>query len=362
MNRWSICILVAALSLAGIGHAEETAQPEKTRPEDDKVEAAIKKATDYLLSQQKDDGSIQDAKNETAMTSLAIMALSATGHLTTDQTKEGKALRKALEFVLRDDRQEENGYFGSRDGSRMYGHGIVSLMLAELLGMGVDEDHDRRIRKRLDKAIQLILWAEDRKQADSGHHGGWRYTPDTMDSDLSVTIWQLLALRSAKNAGLDVPKKAIDAAIGYLKRSYYSQRDTEGKPINMKSACGYQPGGSPSFASGAAGLLALQACGEYEAPEVKGSAEWLKELKLDYNTAMFFYGTYYYAQGMYQYSGEYAEHAKRITESILLPKQQEDGSWQAPGGYEQAAGKVYSTSMAILSLSVQYHYLPIYQR
>lgn len=322
----------------------------------------IKKATDYLLSQQKSDGRIQDAKNETAMTSLAIMALSATGHLTTDQTKEGEALRKALEFVLRDDRQEENGYFGNRDGSRMYGHGIVSLMLAELLGMGVDEDHDRRIRKRLDKAIQLILWAEDRKQTNSGHHGGWRYLPTSDDSDLSVTIWQLLALRAVKNAGLDVPKKAIDAAIGYLKRSYYSQRDTEGKPINMKSACGYQLGRGPSFASGAAGLLALQACGEYEAPEVKGSAEWLKELKLSYDIEMFFYGMHYYAQGMYQYGGEHAEHAKRTAESILLPKQQEDGSWQATRGHENVAGKVYATSMAVLSLSVQYHYLPIYQR
>jgi hypothetical protein len=265
--------------------------------------------------------------------------------------------------VLRDDRVEENGYYGNRDGSRMYGHGIVTLMLAEVLGMGVDEESDRRVRKRLEKSIELILWSEERKDKNNwAHYGGWRYQPHDGDSDLSVTIWQLLSLRAAKNAGLDVPKAAIDKAIKYLEVCYRSERDKDGKPKRLKSACGYQPGRDPSYASGAAGLLALQVCGKYEALEVKGSADWLKDRVLNYNEEFFFYGTYYYAQGMYQRGGDYADHARGAVEHILFEKQEKDGSWLPPHHHERNAGRVYATAMGILSLSVRYHYLPIYQR
>jgi hypothetical protein len=47
---------------------------------------------------------------------------------------------------------------------------------------------------------------------------------------------------------------------------------------------------------------------------------------------------------------------------MLLPKQAGDGSWTAANGEEKNHGAVYSTSMAVLSLSVKYHYLPIYQK
>ncbi len=360
MNRLFISVLLACV-VVHVCSAEEATVSAVNSAEDDEVDQCMRKALEYLLSQQKGDGAIFDARNQTAMTALAIMAIYSAGHMPADDTKEGKALVKALEFVLHEDRCEKNGYFGNRDGSRMYGHGIVTLMLAEALGMGVDEDQDRRIRERLEKAVQLILWSEDR-QKGRNHYGGWRYHPNGKDSDLSVTIWQLLALRAAKNAGLEVPKKSIDKAIEYLKRCYKSKRDKSGNPTDMKSACGYQPGGRPGYASAAAGLLALQVCGEYDVPEVKGSANWLRGRKLNYGEKFFFYGTYYYAQGMYQCGGEFADHAKRNVESILLEKQREDGSWKSRAEHESSAGKVYATSMAVLSLSVHYHYLPIYQR
>jgi hypothetical protein len=47
---------------------------------------------------------------------------------------------------------------------------------------------------------------------------------------------------------------------------------------------------------------------------------------------------------------------------LLLPLQGRDGSWEQGGGDGRETGKVYATSMAILSLAVKNHYLPIYQR
>ena len=47
---------------------------------------------------------------------------------------------------------------------------------------------------------------------------------------------------------------------------------------------------------------------------------------------------------------------------VLLPKQGPDGSWMGQSGQERGAGRVYATSLAVLSLAVKFHFLPIYQR
>jgi hypothetical protein len=331
-------------------------------PGADKTDQAISRAISFLASIQGKDGEIADrGNNQTAMTSLAIMALAATGHQPSDDTKEGVAMKRALAFVLRPDRQDPQGYLGGRDGSRMYGHGITTLMLTEMLGMGVDTQQDQIIRDRCKKAVELILRSQSARK-DPRNQGGWRYQPDSGDSDLSVTVWQVMSLRAAKNAGLEVPKEAIDQAVGYIKRCYKVGREAAGKSEGTKSACGYEPGRNPEYAMASAGLLSLQVCGEYECPEVKGSAEWLKEKKVEYNSEWFFYGTYYFAQGMYQRGGDYAVYARKAVEDLLLPKQSPDGSWQGQHGQERDAGRVYATSMAVLCLAVKYHYLPIYQR
>jgi hypothetical protein len=65
---------------------------------------------------------------------------------------------------------------------------------------------------------------------------------------------------------------------------------------------------------------------------------------------------------MYQRGGEHATTAQQLVQDMILEKQAADGSWTAENGSENGHGAVYATSMAILSLSVKYHYLPIYQK
>lgn len=327
------------------------------------VDKAVARGVEFLVSRQDADGAIVTDKGNKqhthALTSLSIMALSAVGHQPVDETVPGKALRKALEYMLANGRQDTNGYYGQIDGSMMYGHGIVTLMLAEMLGMGVDVKQDGLIRERCQKAVDLIVRSQKANKG-ANFRGGWRYQPASADADLSVTVWQVMALRAAKNAGLIVPKETIDEAVAYLRRSYFSPRDKDGVVLDRKSAFAYQPGAGPSYAMGSAGLLALQVCGEYDAPETAGATQWLREFKSkNAKTGYFYYGTYYYAQGMYQRGGDIAKEARQLVESLLLAEQKPDGSWQGVG---TETSKIYATAMALMSLSVRHHFLPIYQR
>jgi hypothetical protein len=325
-----------------------------------RVDEALKKATQYLLSQQDAaTGAIHNKmRNETAMTSLSLLALGSLGHQPSDPSPEGLAMKKALGYVLAAERQETDGYFGRKDGSRMYGHGITSLMLAEMLGMGADAQMDQLLREKTRKAIELILRAQKVPKNDS-QRGGWRYSPDAGDSDMSVTVWQTMALRAAKNAGMDVPKESIDEAVRYIKRCYEPTDERRGQ-IRL-GGFGYQ-GRGRELSTTSEGLLALLVCGDYDSDEVKGASERLLRDGVKQGERWFFYTTYYYAQSMYQRGGKYAEEGKRVVADVLLPIQSREGWWEGQGGEERGGGKIYATAMAVLSLAVKNHYLPIYQR
>ncbi|MFM8175464.1 MAG: hypothetical protein ACKN81_18130, partial [Pirellulaceae bacterium] len=178
----------------------------------------------------------------------------------------------------------------------------------------------------------------------------------------SVSVWQLMALRSAKTDGIDVPSSAIELAIQYLKRSCTAPLDPSGTPTKEITGFAYTPGsGDIQYSMTSAGILAMQVCGQYDSPLVAQATKWLQDHPPAWGTRYFLYGTYYYAQGMHQQGGEVAQTARRLVREALLPKQNPDGGW-TPEGEEAGGSRIYATSMAILSLSVDHHYLPIYQR
>jgi hypothetical protein len=334
-------------------------------PSADAIDHAVERGLGFLLTQQDPaTGAINNPGfgDRLAVTNsaLAIMAFASVGNTPRDATPQGRAMGRALAFVLRENNQRETGFLGGpREQARMYGHGIITLMLAEMLGMGEDEAQDRDIRDHLSKAVDMIVRSQLMPKRDPRSIGGWRYEPASTDSDLSVSVWQVMALRAANNAGLTVPREAVENAVKYLKNSYVSPRDKDGHPTNLRSGFAYQPGGGATFSTAAEGLLALQVCGDYTGPEVVGAGNYLLSQRPGGN--WFYYGTYYYAQGMYQRGGQCADEAAGQVPRVLLPAQDDRGAWRALGG-EAAGGPVLCTGLAILSLSVKYHYLPIYQR
>jgi hypothetical protein len=149
----------------------------------------------------------------------------------------------------------------------------------------------------------------------------------------------------------------------YLERSFVSPRGRNGDPDKKVSGFAYMPRqGRATESMTGAGLLAMQVCGQYESPYVLGAADWLLEHPPEWKDRFFFYGIYYYAQGMYQRGGSHADTASEHVLKMLLDKQQENGAWLADNNDEKKHGKVYATALAVLSLSVKHHFLPIYQR
>src|SRR5262249_12580735 len=146
-----------------------------------------------------------------AITSLAVMAFLSAGHVP-GEGKYGKVIEKAVAWVM--DRQRANGLIANDGGHQMYHHGIATLMLAEGWGMP-GKGKGKEGPKAVEKAVLLILKAQ---RTQGVNKGGWRYRVEHHDgSDISVTGWQVMALRAARNLGCDVPPKTIENAVEYIK-------------------------------------------------------------------------------------------------------------------------------------------------
>jgi hypothetical protein len=316
--------------------------------EDHVVDRAVVNALKFLASEQHPNGSweAEQGNQSTAATSLAVMAFLAAGHVP-GEGPYGLAIDRGVAFVL--SHQEGNGMLVNRRGhGPMYEHGISTLMLAEVSGM-TNQDLAARTKKGLEKAVRLILLAQDARKPKN-EAGGWRYQHSSRDSDLSVTAWQMLALRAAKDIGCDVPVESINRAVDYVKKC----ADQRG--------FGYQPGQSSRATMTAAGVLALQVCDHQDDNEVARGIEFVKRHPLRLNDGWFFYGAYYNAISTYKFGGEDWELTKADLFEILCANQKPTGGWYAGNPLEAGQGPIYATSLSVLALTVEYGYLPIYQR
>ena len=295
------------------------------------AERAIDNGLKYLAGTQAKDGG-WDNNARYASTALALMAFMLQGHFP-KYGKYAQTTDKALGFLLKRSRAGA-GYFGGN----MYQHALATLALSEIWGMS---DRDE-IRDALKKAVTIILRSQ-------GRQGGWRYHPVPADADLSVTVMQIVALHSAKEAGMYVPQKTIDRAITYVR----------GCQTPFTGGFGYVTGSREGFATTAAGLTSLLMCGvDPKSRSVQTGLGYLfRYPKQKFtNASYFFYAHYYAIQAVYQAGESYYQKWYPKIHDVLLRRQKFNGSW--PG----SQGPAYGTSLAVLILGVPYRFLPVYQR
>jgi hypothetical protein len=332
-----ICILLSGLWFVPCARSAEAEDREA-------VDQAVERALEYLQRTQQSNGAWIGEGNQRspAITGLAIMAFLSAGHVP-GEGKYGETVAKGVDWVLQ--QQHANGLIAPTGHQEMYHHGICTLMLAEVAGM-TDAKQAEEIRRKLVKAVQVILVAQ---RAGGQHRGGWRYTVAGNDGDISVTGWQIMALRAAKNLGCDVPAERIQMAVDYIKRC---QDPASG-------GFRYQPGAHLTIPCTGTSILALEICGKeyHRAPELLKAGSYLLRNPPQWGQAYFPYSIYYCSQAAFQLGGQYWESFRSKLHEVLLRNQSANGAWQ-----EGHLGPIYPTAMGVLALTVEYRYLPIYQR
>ncbi|MCG3181484.1 MAG: hypothetical protein BIFFINMI_03880 [Phycisphaerae bacterium] len=303
----------------------------------------VSKGLEWLKAQQQPDGAFGTGPygKHAGISALAGLAFLAEGS-TYDRGQYGEQVKKVTQFIMQCT-SDSTGLIASPQVSHgpMYGHGFAALFLAEVYGMTGRVE----VRDKLRLAIRLIVNTQN-------DQGGWRYMPVPQDADLSVTICQIMALRAARNAGIKVPKKTIDKAIEYVKKS---QNGDGGFNYTMT-------GGGSAFPRSAAGVAALQYMGIYSGKEIdKGIGYLLKSLPsagprgVGYD-GHFFYGHYYAVQAFFLRGGEDWHKWFPAIRDTLLKMQASDGSWPSSVSNE------YGTALALIILQVPNRYLPILER
>lgn len=276
------------------------------------------------------------------VTGLAGIAFIAGGHLP-GRGQYGRVVSRALGYVL--SQVKEDGYV-TDNGSRMYSHAFATLFLAEVFGMTRRTD----VRERLQLAVDLIV----RSQNDEG---SWRYLPFASDSDMSITVCQVMALRAAKNTGIRVPKSTIDAAVDYVKSSKIEYGPHKG---GFTYQSRQNDRSRTSFSLTAAGVASLHNAAVYSDQDIQDGLNYLERQLTRFSQRrdhyFYFYGHYYAVQAMYTAGSPYWEKYFRVVREQLLRDQAPDGSWKSN------VGRPFSTAMAAIILQVPLRYLPIIQR
>lgn len=300
---------------------------------------AIARGLQYLASEQRTDGSYGHDRFErhVGITALAGMAFMADGHLP-GRGEYGPWVERALRFVL-DSSQETGLIAADTSHGPMYGHGFATLFLAEIYGMTPEP----RVREALVKAVRLIVVSQNPE-------GGWRYSPQPIEADISVTICQIMALRAARNAGVSVPKETIDRAILYVRNC---QDPSDG-------GFRYRINSGPSaFPRSAAGVASLYYAGIYDDHAVRAGLAYMNRFRSQTRNRTFshyYYGHYYAVQAMYLAGGEHWRDWYPSVREEFIEKQESDGSWSSNHGNQ------YATAMSLLVLQTPNRYMPIFQR
>jgi hypothetical protein len=331
---------------------------------DERTQKAINEGLDYLVKNQHDDGSWGTGhhRGNVAITSLAALALMSGGHQP-GRGKYGKNVTRALDFILKQEQQFPRGYIYNKEGllhglhGPMYGHGFATLFLGEVYGMAHKKALRERLKTTLRNAVKLIVETQNSE-------GGWRYKPERSGADISVTICQIMALRSARNAGVAVPKSTVKNCIAYVKNCQnFNKRNNFFNDGGFRYTLG--PGTS-GFARSAAGVVALYSAGVYKGAEVKAGLDYLMGFKPGTNNINddrsrlememhYFYGHYYAAQAMWTAGGNYWKQWYPAIRDELL-RRQSDGSWS------DRICPHYATAMACIILQIPNNYLPILQK
>jgi hypothetical protein len=290
------------------------------------------------------------ARADTGITALALLAFMGAGH-THRAGPYADNVARGLDFLRR--AQGPNGNLGgdAEFFAHMYCHSMATFAISEACAM----TGDAKLRPVVQRAVAYTLAAQHPTE------GGWRYQahPGADGGDTSQLGWQLMALRSAELAGVDIPPAAWSRVNHFLANV---ERGASG------GLAAYRPEGPPSRAMTAEALFCRQlvthrASGALSAAALDEARRALLEEPpggVVINYYYWYYGTIALHRARHESPAAQAAWAtwNNALTAALVSTQSGDGSWSNAclwGGY---GGKVYTTSLAAMCLEVYYRYAP----
>lgn len=340
------------------------------------TEEAIERGLAYLAERQNPDGSWSlqghgeevQIQSDTAATGLCLLAFQGAGY-THKQHQYADTVSRGLEFLLRTQRSDGDLYRPENDASNrnawFYSHGIAALALGEAYGMTRDPD----LREPAQRAINFIVATQNPRS------GGWRYLPRA-SSDTSVTGWMMMALKSGELSGLEVPEATYEGIDDWL--AVAQEGPARGARYRYNPYAANTPaqrhGRAVTPSMTAVGLLTrLYAGWTRNHLNMQRGADYLAEnpplIGTPRNPGRDTYYWYYATQVMFHMGGEHWENWNRQLNPLLVSSQLREGpaagSWNpklpVPDRWGPHAGRLYVTTMNLLSLEVYYRHLPIYE-
>jgi hypothetical protein len=325
-------------------------------------EAAVEAGLQWLVRHQREDGAwsfkfhTTDCRNRcqnpgvyespTGATGLALLCFLGAGY-TQLEGEHQETVRKALNWMVAQsregdlrataDRLEPEGHSG------MYAHGLASIALCEAYGM----TRDREVYRVASESIQFIA------RAQHPDNGGWRYH-FAEPGDTSVVGWQVMALASARMAGIPIPRYVQGKAVHFLDLVYKPETGEYGYTSRF---------GNASKATTAIGILCRMYLQADQTPEMHDRS--IRRIALRsprYNNE---YENYYITQVLHHWGGERWERWNRMNRQRLINTQiregHAEGSWNPDGRWGHTGGRLYMTCMNVLTLEVYYRHLPLYR-
>ena len=326
--------ITLTIALLGFGLLPTSAQDLLQRRADvipAQAELVYEKGIKFLAGSQTEQGNWSDGSgNDPGVVGLCIKAFLANGEDPVNGPYSNH-IRRGVEYIIKQ-QNDTNGYIGNS----MYNHAFATTALAEVYGMIPNPE----IAPALEKAVKLILSAQERN-----NFGGWRYTPDSRDADTTVSGCQMVALFAARNAGLEVPDKAIRKGLTYLSNN----RSAEG-------SYGYTSGSGGKPTLTAIGVMCFSIAKETDTKGFENSVNYLKK-NLDYRDRHYpYYFEYYMSQALFHADETAWNEWNQKNIRYMSTIQNSDGSF--PGNH----GSAFSTAGALLSIALNYRYLPIYEK
>ena len=287
--------------------------------------------------------------SDSGLTALVVLAFLGAGY-THEEGQYADQVDRAIRWIIRN--QREDGFLGAGAGryDQMYCHGMATYALGEACGMMADPHADPQLREALSKAIRYII------SAQHPGDGGWRYIPGQEEGDMSMFGWQLMALKSAEIAGLEIPGETRTGMVTFLKR--ISQGENKG-------LAAYRFGEQPKPSMTAEALFSRQMLGmKRNNPTTLEAITYLQKHPPRLETQDLYYW-YYGTLAVYQYGGEpWRDWNDRLRDTLVTMQRKTGhaaGSWDPRDGWSRQGGRIYSTALSTLCLEVYYRFLPLYQ-